>query len=111
MLSFNAMENDPVILEIARAYDLPATTDHALDREWLATLINELLNHDFQKLVAILYRVDVDEIKLRYLLAKHPDTDAGVIIADLLIERQQQKINTRASFKPTDWSIDENEKW
>ena len=111
MLSFSAMDTDSVIKYIARAYDLPATINKEMNREWLASMINELLNKDFQKLVSILYRVDVDEIKLRYLLAKNPDTDAGITIADLLIERQLQKINARASFKSQDKTIDENEKW
>jgi hypothetical protein len=105
------MDTHSVILDIARANDLPATQNNELNREWLASVINELLNKDFQKLIAILYRVDVDEVKLRYLLAKNPDTDAGVTIADLLIERQWQKMNARASFRSTDKPIDENEKW
>ncbi len=105
------MDTDSVITEIARSYDLPVTLNKELNREWLAAIINELLNKDFQKLVSILYRVDVDEIKLRYLLAKNPDTDASVTIADLLIERQLQKMNVRASFKSQDKPIDENEKW
>lgn len=105
------MDNDAIIQEIARAYDLPATQNKAFSRDWLADIINHLLNTDFQKLVSILYRVDVDEIKLRYLLAKHPDTNAGLIIADLLIERQLQKMNSRADHTSQNDPIDENEKW
>ncbi len=104
------MDTDSVIIEIARSYDLPVTLNKELNREWLAAMINELLNNNFQGLISILYRVDVNETKLRALLAQHPDTNAGNIIADLLIERQRQKINTRSSFK-SDGPIDENEKW
>lgn len=111
MLSFIHMEKAALIQEIAKTYDLPANQGGELNRDWLAGRINELLTHDFQRLVSILYRVDVDEIKLRYLLAKHPDTDAGIIIADLLIERQLQKINTRSGYNSTSEPIDENEKW
>lgn len=105
------MDNDAIIQDIARAYELPVSQNHAFSRDWLAEVINHLLNTDFQKLVSILYRVDVDEIKLRYLLAKHPDTNAGLIIADLLIERQLQKINSRSGQTSANEPIDENEKW
>ncbi len=104
------MDKDSVISEIARSYDLPATQDKELNREWLASIINDLLNNNFQRLISILYRIDVNETKLRTLLAEHQDINAGTIIADLLIERQLQKIKTRSSFK-SEGPIDENEKW
>jgi len=71
--------------------------------------IDHLLLHDFDKLVTILYRVDVDEDRLKELLKKEPQQDAAYIIVNLLIERQQQKMN----FKRTGdtGSIPDNEKW
>jgi hypothetical protein len=69
-------------------------------REQLVFFINYLLLNDFNKLVNILYRVDVDEQKLKTLLSGQPQTDAGEIIADLLIRRQEQKLAARESFKP-----------
>ena len=53
--------------------------------------INYLLLYDFCRLVHILYRVDVDEKKLKGLLLQHTNTDAAIIIAELLIERNRQK--------------------
>jgi hypothetical protein len=47
---------------------------------------------------------------LKYLLRENPGTDAAVIIADLLIERQEQKIKTKQSFK-TDDNIPGEDKW
>jgi hypothetical protein len=58
----------------------------------------------------VLYRVDVSEPKLKNLLQANPQTDAAVIIADLLIERQAEKIKTRESFKGKR-DIPEDEKW
>jgi hypothetical protein len=89
------MNDNPVILEIVRDYDLPAIKDEEANKQWLAAKINELLNHDFSRLVSILYRVDVNENKLRYLL----------------IERQLQKKKSKEQFKQSDNTIDENEKW
>lgn len=64
-------------------------------REQLISLINELINTDFHALVQLLYRIDVDEIKLKQLLKTHANTDSASIVADLIIRRQLQKIETK----------------
>lgn len=77
----------------------------------LKEAINQLLVNNFDRLVSVLYRLDVSEKKLKGLLQQHPDTDAAEIIANLIVERQQQKIKTREQFKPTGNDIDEEERW
>jgi hypothetical protein len=93
---------------------LPVQEDYEARRLELAGRINELLNSDFSKLISVLYRMDVSEAKLKQLLKENPETDAGLLIADLMIERQLQKIKTRRAAnqaKQRDNDIDENEKW
>ncbi|MGZ8550758.1 MAG: hypothetical protein ACXWV2_08855 [Chitinophagaceae bacterium] len=81
-------------------------------REIIADYINPLIGNNFNKLISILYRLDINEPKLRKLLNDNPAEDAGIIIADLIIERQIQKIQSRESFhKKDETGIDENEKW
>lgn len=77
----------------------------------LAVFINELIINDFAQLVQILYRVDISEKKLKQLLSDNADNDAGKIIAEMIIERQLQKIKSREQFNQRDKNIDENEKW
>ena len=89
---------------------LPAK-DLDANKKILAARINELIQLDFQRLVAILYRLDVSEEKLKQLLKENRLTDAGDIITDLIIERQMQKIKSRQQFRKPDNDIDENEKW
>lgn len=79
-------------------------------REHLILYINHLLLHDFNKLVQILYKIDVNEEKLKELLQKNPGTDAAVIIADLLILRQEGKIKAKEAFKSNN-NIPEEDKW
>jgi len=79
-------------------------------RDQLVNLINHLLLNDFNKLVQVLYRVDVSEQKLKQLVQKNPETDAALIITDLLIERQAQKMKTKRSFKADD-NIADEDKW
>jgi len=79
-------------------------------KEKLVLMINYLLLHNFDKLIQILYRVDVSEQKLKELLQKSSHTDSAIIIADLLIERQEEKMKTKAQF-PSNDIISEEDKW
>jgi hypothetical protein len=85
--------------------------DHSFGKQILADRINELVNSDFQKLVSILYRMDVSETKLKQLLNENPGTNAALIITDLMIERQEQKIISRQQFRKKDENISDDEKW
>ena len=64
----------------------------------LAEKVNAMINGDFSALVQILYRIDVSESRLRQLLLENKATDAGQLIARLILERQWQKILTRREF-------------
>ena len=77
----------------------------------LADYINRLIFSDFSKLVYILYRIDVSEQKLKLILQEHPNEDAGLIIAQLIIERQHQKAESRKKFNIDSKDIPEDEKW
>ena len=85
------------------------TYDALLDR--LAIVINDLIQHRFQDLVQLLYRIDVNETKLRALLKAHPEADAGYMIAKLILDRQLQKIQIRTRTTNNNPEISEEEKW
>ena len=67
-------------------------------RQRLTGIIQELINNDFTSLVQLLYRIDVDEKKLKQLLKQHAGSDSASIIADLIISRQLQKIAIKKQF-------------
>ena len=90
--------------------ELPSTISIQELKEKLAAHIDHLINHDFEKLVFHLYRVDVDETRMRKLLEQTAGENAALLIADLIIERQLQKISTRRETKNTG-DIPEDEKW
>jgi len=90
---------------------LPLHTTFEEMREQLQAAVNLLIETDFQQLVNILYRVDVNERKLKYLLQENVGADAAVIIADLIIERQMEKIKTRKQYSRQDDNISDGEKW
>ena len=80
-------------------------------REQLIALINELINKDFHALVKLLYRIDIDEKKIRLYLNQNTNKDSASIIADLIIERQLQKIDSRKQFSETKNHESNEEKW
>jgi len=104
------MDKGKVITELSKDLGIKRTANDQYTRQMLADKIHELLNSDFQRLISILYRMDVSESRLKLLLKENPDTDAGIIIADLMIERQLQKLRSRQQYKP-DENISEDEKW
>lgn len=66
----------------------------------LSAYLNELALSNFNKLVSILYRADVAESKVRTALSNASGTvSAGEIIARLLIEREQDKMEWRRKFR------------
>lgn len=57
-----------------------------------------MISSDFSSLVRLLYKIDVDEKKLKQHLVENADHNSAAVIADLIIERQLQKIETRRQF-------------
>jgi hypothetical protein len=108
----NLMEEKNLYVELARQLEINEKNEtNELRRELLITRVNELLQNEFNKLIAILYRLDINEERLRLLLQQNPNDDAATIITDLIIERQLQKMKSREQFRKNDSEIDEDEKW
>jgi len=98
------------ILRQSLEIDLPENISFDLLKERLSSHINFLIQSDFQKLVSILYRVDVSESKLKHLLKENQGFDAAKIITDMIIERQLQKIKSRQEHRNNE-NISDDEKW
>lgn len=90
--------------------DLPENISSEQLKEKLSQHVNHLIQFDFQKLVSVLYRIDVNEEKLKLMLEQNTETDAASIIAELIIVRQLQKIKNRQEFR-RDSNINEEDKW
>ena len=106
------MKDEQPLQEISKELGIIVNEkDPSFDKQLLAEKINELITNDFQKLVLILYRMDVSEIKLKQLLNENAGANAAVIIADLMIERQAEKIRSRQQFSKRDENISDEERW
>lgn len=102
------MAPNELISEVSR--ELGLALKEKPDKQLLADKINELIVEDFPRLVSILYRVDISEEKLKLLLKDNPDKNAGVLIADMMIDRQAQKIKSRKESGSIT-EIPDDEKW
>jgi hypothetical protein len=74
----------------------------------LTDYIRTLIINNPEELIQLLYRIDVREEKIASAL--HRDIDDAPVIAELIIERQIQKIKTRQQFKQNNNESDE-ERW
>ena len=102
-----------VILELNRTHSWQLAEQLTLEEvaRILAEKLNTLIRDDFSVLVQLLYRIDIEEPRLRYLLQHHKGEDAGMIIAGLIIQRMEQKIITRRQFSEKNNNIPEEDRW
>ena len=97
----NHQTNNSVLDDVIACNDIAVLNDDLLIQQ-LADYINQLILVNFERLVQLLYRIDVSEAKLKYLLKENPNEDAGRIIALLIIERQVQKIKFKKEMSESD---------
>ena len=107
------MEEEALALALQQdfALTLPERPDAGQIFDALAAKINDLILNDMEQLIRILYRVDVDEAKLRELLRQHPGQDAADIISRLIVDRQLQKIQLRKAGGKKHPDLPDAERW
>jgi hypothetical protein len=84
------IETDPEQLQLVQSNDDLAAK--------LSELIEHLIDKDFEKLLWILYRIDVDEQRTKQILSEHLPAEAPMILATLIIERQRKKEMFKSAF-------------
>lgn len=107
------MENEALIQSVNSelAIELPVNSSFAQLKEQLTQHINHLINTDFEKLIFYLYRIDVHEERMKQLLQQQEGENAASLIAQLIIDRQLQKIQSRAAFKISATDQTNEERW
>jgi hypothetical protein len=73
--------------------------------------VNRLIIQDFQRLVGLLYRIDIREANLKKLLRENPESEAGRIIAWMILERLKEKLRSREQSREDPSDIPEDERW
>jgi hypothetical protein len=80
---------------------IPSTDLVSLEefRKYLTEKLKFLLDNKFDMLVNILYKIDINEKKLSQLFSGKNRDSIPATLADLIIERQLQKIKLRKLYK------------
>ena len=102
------MDNE-IVQIVNDSFSLQANENNFVD--FLTDKINFLIVNDFNKLIYILYRADINEQKLNKLLAENKKEDAGKIIAALFIQRHLEKIKSRRENKTNAGDDSQEERW
>lgn len=91
---------------------VPVNVSYELLEEILAKRLEILISDNFQQFIFLLYRTDVSENRVKQILEDAMATGADPYkpIAALIIERQLQKITSRATYKQ-DHLPDDEERW
>jgi putative ubiquitin-RnfH superfamily antitoxin RatB of RatAB toxin-antitoxin module len=107
------MENSTLIQQINNIMAITLPEQIAFDQlqVQLAAHINELIKNDFQGLLFLLYKIDVDEKKLKAHLSANAQEASGNIIAGLIIERIIQREQSKKQFSNKPAADDTEEKW
>jgi hypothetical protein len=77
--------------------NLPSTNLEALEFK-LAHLVQQLLRNDFSRLLHILYRIDVDEQKVKQAMVDADEEIIATRIARLILKREIQKAEIRLRY-------------
>ena len=84
-------------LDVGLELNLPATADYVDLEALLEKSITHLIDSDFERLLQVLYRIDIDELKVKKAFA-NSDSVANSL-AKLILAREIQKIETRKKYR------------
>jgi hypothetical protein len=68
-------------------------------KEYLKHKIMDLMENNLERFLNTLYRIDVDENKVRDIFKKKSGFDIAESLADLIIQRQIQRVKTQQMYK------------
>jgi hypothetical protein len=84
---------------LSKNFELASSPDFKVFREILTQRIAYLIKYDFENLLWILYRIDVDENSAMAVLADKETINQAELLTDLIIQRQITKAETRQKYK------------
>ena len=79
--------------------DLPTNADEGFDYifQQLANCIAYMLDHDFELLMQVFYRIDLSEVKVKQAIALADNPSEK--LASLVLDREMQKAKTRLEYR------------
>jgi hypothetical protein len=78
---------------------LPVLDNLQIIRQHLIKKVTELMSKNFRLFLNSLYRIDIDEIKVGEAINTKDKTTIPEKLADLIIERQLQRVKTQILYR------------
>jgi len=94
-LAVKDLERDPVSFLPEKQSSL----DRNMLKQKLEEVISYMLENEFEKLCNAMYRLDVSEKLFHRALNETPKDVVPAVIAELVIDRELQKVKTRRLYK------------
>ena len=94
-LVHSAAERIMVAFDLGDDVDVPSDITMDQVRGMLVNVLIHLLNSNPEKMMSILYRIDVSEARVNEIFTKSAPPDFATELADLIIERQLKKAESR----------------
>lgn len=77
----------------------------------LTHYIQHLMDKNFDGLLNLLYRIDVDENKIKEALKQNKDNRSAFVLTYLIIERLEKIIKSREENSTNESEISDEERW
>jgi hypothetical protein len=78
---------------------LPSLDNLTIIREHLILKLIDLMRKDYSRFLNSLYRIDIDETRVLEVLNSKDKTLVPEKLADLIIERQMQRVKTQILYR------------
>lgn len=105
------MENEikDVYSIISRNFEVETSGELTIESlvKLLSLRIRELLDRNLEKLVSIMYRIDLNQAKVDKIFENTSKDEIAYQLSELIIERQIEKVRTRRLYKSTGGQIEE----
>lgn len=85
------------IIERNFGVEAPRNSEEKL-RDWLQNRIGYMLDHETDLLLSTLYRLDIDEHKIKQVLQKGAQVPVASGLADLVLDRQRERHQTKKTY-------------
>ena len=99
-------------VEVQKCLGLPVLAGESYQQVYkkVYQYVAQLLAEDVNLVISLLYRLDVDEYKIKECLAQQEGQDTAGLLTNLIIDRQVQKIAQR-NMKFGDSGESQEERW
>jgi hypothetical protein len=104
----NNLEEDQIFPELINHLEkdfalekqlIPTQNDLAIIRLHLINRVKQLIARDYQRFLNSLYQIDINEIKVREIIHSKNKITIPERLADLIIDRQVQRIKTQILYR------------